>query len=242
MTKGTILITGAAKRIGRSLALNLGKAGHPVAVHFRGSETEAQATVDEINSSGGKAASVQADLANGDETSALVENAAKALGRPVEILINNAGAFIHDTLETFTSDTYSKNMGTNLEAPLILSKAFAKQLPANVQGNIINVIDQRVLNITPDFLTYTISKHALFALTRILAKELAPNIRVNAIGPGPTFKNEFQSDEDFAKEAKGVPLGKGPELQEFSRTVQFILSTGSLTGQMITLDGGQHLL
>lgn len=242
MTKASILITGAAKRIGRSLALDLGMTGHPIVLHYRSSEKDAGAVVDKINSAGGKAVSVKADLAYGPETSRLMANAAKALGQPIEILINNAGAFVRDDLLTFSGKTYAKNMATNLEAPMVLSQAFAKQLPANTQGNIINIIDQRVLGVSSDFLTYTISKHALYALTKILALELAPKIRVNAIGPGPTFKNEFQSDEDFAKEAHGVPLTKGPSLGEFSKTVHFLLSTPSLTGQMIALDGGQHLL
>lgn len=242
MTRAPILITGAGKRIGRSLALDLGKAGHPIALHYRSSDKAARAVIDEITSGGGEAVSVKADLAKGDETSGLVKHAAGALGKPIEVLINNAGAFVRDDLSTFTNETYSKNMGTNLEAPMVLSRQFAKQLPDKVQGNIINIIDQRVLGISCDFLTYTISKYALFALTRILALELAPGIRVNAIGPGPTFKNEFQSDEDFSKETSGVPLGKGPSLAEFSKTVQYLLSTSSITGQMIALDGGQHLL
>ncbi|MEE8295948.1 MAG: SDR family oxidoreductase [Sphingomonadales bacterium] len=241
MTKPSILITGAAKRIGRSLALDLGKAGHPIVVHFRASTKEAQATVEEINAAGGNAVSVKADLANSAETSGLLNSAAKALGQPIEILINNAGAFVRDDLATFTSKTYSINMATNLEAPIVLCQQFTKQLPENIQGNIINIIDQRVLGVSGDFLTYSVSKHALYALTKILALELAPKIRVNAIGPGPTFKNEFQSEEDFTNEAKGVPLGKGSDLGEFSKTVTFILSTPSMTGQMIALDGGQHL-
>lgn len=242
MTKASILITGAAKRIGRSLALDLGKAGHPIVVHYRSSDKDAQAVKDEILSLGGEAVLVKADLAKGSEASSLIENATETLGKPLGILINNAGAFVRDDLSTFTAKTYAKNMATNLEAPMVLSRQFAKQLPDNIQGNIINIIDQRVLGISRDFLTYTISKHALYTLTSHLALELAPRIRVNAIGPGPTFKNEFQSDEDFSKEAHGVPLGKGPGLDEFSKTVQFLLSTPSLTGQMIALDGGQHLL
>lgn len=242
MTKAPILITGAAKRIGRSLALDLGLAGHPIVVHYRSSDKEAQAVKDEIKSAGGEAILVRADLVKAGEAANLIQNAAEALGKPIEILINNAGVFAKDDLSTFSNKTHAKNMATNLEAPMILSQAFNKQLPANTQGNIINIIDQRVLGISKDFLTYTISKHALYTLTRILALELAPRIRVNAIGPGPTFKNEFQSEEDFSKEAHGVPLGHGPGLDEFSKTVQFLLSTPSLTGQMIVLDGGQHLL
>lgn len=242
MIKAPVLITGAAKRIGRALALDLGKAGHPIALHYRSSDNAAQAVIEEIIAGGGEAVSVKANLAKGSETSSLIENAAGALGKPIEILINNAGAYVRDDLLSFTSETYSKNMVTNLEAPMVLCQQFAKHLPDKVQGNIINIIDQRVLDISRDFLTYTISKHGLYALTRILALELAPGIRVNAIGPGPTFKNEFQSDEDFVKEAQGVPLGKGPSLEEFSKTVQYLLSTSSITGQIIALDGGQNLL
>lgn len=242
MTLGPILITGAAKRIGRSLAIDLGKAGHPIIVHYRSSEKEALQVIEEIKSAGGEAVAVKADLTNGSDTLALIEAAGKAIGKPLEVLINNAGSFLKDDLSNFAHETYSKNMATNLEAPMVLAQQFAKQLPENCQGNIINIIDQRVLGLSREFLTYTVSKHALFALTKILALELAPGIRVNAIGPGPTFKNEFQSDDEFTKEAKGVPLGKGPALEDFSITVQYILSTPSVTGQMIALDGGQHLL
>ncbi len=242
MTLGPILITGAAKRIGRSLALDLGKAGHPIVIHFNTSEKDALEAVNEIKSAGGNAVSIKADLTNGPETSNLINAATKALGKPIETLINNAGAFIRDDLATFSNETFSKNMATNLEAPMMLSKQFSKQLSADTPGNIINIIDQRVLGVSSGFLTYTVSKHALFALTRILAIELAPKIRVNAIGPGPTFKNEFQSDDEFAKEAFSVLLGKGPDLKEFSRTIQYLISTPSITGQMIALDGGQHLL
>ncbi len=242
MTKGPVLITGAARRIGEALALGLGQAGHPIAVHYRSSKKEADSVASVINSGGGKAVAVRADLLDQRDLEALIGMSSKALGRPMEILINNAAAFVRDDIHDFSEESFAQNLGTNLKAPMILSRSFAAQLPKGAKGNIINIVDQRVLGLSRGFLTYTVSKHALYDLTRLLALELAPAIRVNAIGPGPTLKSIHQNDADFAAEAGRVPLGRGPELDEFSRVAEFILSTPSLTGQMITLDGGQHLL
>lgn len=157
-------------------------------------------------------------------------------------LINNAAAFQQDTLESFNQTSFEKNINTNLRAPMLLCQAFAKALPKKNPGAIVNIIDQRVLNLTPGFLTYTLSKHALLTLTRILAVELGPQIRVNGIGPGPTLPSVYQSEEDFANEVAGLPLGKGPTLNEIARAAKFLLETPAMTGQMIALDGGQHLL
>lgn len=242
MTKPAVLLTGAGRRIGRAIAVGLAAEGHPVAVHYRNSEIDAKTLVEEIEAAGGKAATVKADLTQKAQVKNLIHNAAEALRAPIGILINNAGAFIEDTLATVSEESFQANMATNLEAPLLLSQAFAGALPPGERGNIINLIDQRVLKTTTGFLSYTVSKHALYDLTRILAVELAPDIRVNAIGPGPTFKNHQQSDADFEAEAKSVPLGKGPDVEELVGAVKFILNTPSLTGQMIALDGGQHLI
>lgn len=241
MAKGAILITGAAKRLGRALALGLGKAGHPIAVHYLTSAREAEAVVEEIRAKGGKAVAVQADLTSEKETSGLIEKTAKGLFLPVSVLINNAAVFLKDGAQSFSEEVFSKNLATNLQAPLILSREFVRALPEETPGNIVNLLDQRVLGTSNGFFSYTLSKHALHEATRLLALELAPGIRVNAIAPGPAFKNQFQSQADFEKEAKCVPLGKGPSPEDFVRAVVFILNTPSLTGQVIALDGGQHL-
>lgn len=242
MRPGGVLITGAARRIGKALALSLGAKGFAVAVHYGTSKAEAEAVAKTIKDAGGKGAAVGADLLSWAETESLVAKAEKALGQPVTVLINNAAAFLKDDLETLSKDTARKNLKTNLEAPMLLSKNFAAALPKGETGVIINIIDQRVLNLTTGFLSYTVSKHALWALTRILALDLAPHVRVNAIGPGPTLQSVYQTEEGFAHEAAGTPLGHGPGLKEMAAAVDFIIATPSMTGQMIALDGGQHLL
>ena len=241
MSTGALLITGAGKRIGKEIALLLGACGYHIGVHYHTSQAGADQVAKAISKGGGHAVALKADLRNAGQASALVRNAAEKLGQPVTGLVNNAAAFVEDTLETFTSDSFDANFETNLKAPMMLSRAFAASLPRGQEGSIVNIIDQRVLTRSKGFLTYTISKHALFALTRILAAELAPAIRVNGIGPGPTLPNPYQSKEDFEKEVQGLPLKRGPAPREIATLVKFLLETPAMTGQMIALDGGQHL-
>ena len=241
MTKGALLITGAGRRIGKEIALSLGAVGYAIAVHYNTSEKEAENVSGEINKAGGRAFTVQADLRDANQAKALIGNAADKLGQPVTGLINNAAAFVEDRVETFTEKTFNENFETNLLAPMILSQGFTAALPKGQKGAIINIIDQRVLGDSKGFLTYTASKHSLFALTRILAIELAPDIRVNGIGPGPTFPSIYQNEEDFEKEVQALPLKRGPTPGEIAAAVKFLLETPSITGQMIALDGGQHL-
>lgn len=241
MSKGALLITGAGKRIGKEIALFLGACGYDIGVHYHTSQADADQVAKAINKEGGNAATIKADLKDAGQARALVQNAAEKLGQPITGLINNAAAFVEDTLETFTIDSFEANFETNLKAPMILSQAFAAGLPRGRKGSIINIIDQRVLARSKGFLTYTISKHALFALTRILATELGPSIRVNGIGPGPTLPNVYQSKEDFEKEVQALPLKRGPTPHEIAVAVKFLLETPAMTGQMIALDGGQHL-
>lgn len=236
-------VTGAAKRIGRALSLALAKEGYRVAVHYSYSPDEAEALVEDIREIGGEAMAIQADfydpttLSDIDKIMSAVED---RLGAPT-LLINNASVFELDTIETVTPVSWDRHLSVNLTAPLFLSQAFAKRLPAERQGNIINVIDQRVWKLTPNFTSYTVSKVGLWTLTQTLAQALAPRIRVNAIGPGPTLKSIHQSDEDFARQQAAVPLKRGPGLDEMCGAVTFLLATPSVTGQMIALDGGQHL-
>lgn len=242
MNPGALLITGGGKRVGKELALFLGASGYEIAIHYRASKAAAEAVAKTITQGGGQAITLQANLDNTLETQNLIDRAAEKLGRPVTGLINNAAAFQQDTLESFNQTSFEKNINTNLRAPMLLCQAFARALPKKTPGAIVNIIDQRVLNLTPGFLTYTLSKHALLTLTRILAVELGPQIRVNGIGPGPTLPSVYQSEEDFANEVAGLPLGQGPTLNEIARAAKFLLETPAMTGQMIALDGGQHLL
>jgi len=236
----TALVTGAARRIGRAIALDLAAAGWAVAVHYNGSQAEADEAVAAIAEAGGEAAAVPADLGQEEDTAKLLARAADALG-PVTCLVNNAARFEMDSVETATRETWDRHMEVNLRAPFVLSQALAAALPGGVKGNIVNIIDQRVWNLTPYFTTYTIAKAGLWTMTQTLAMALAPRIRVNAIGPGPTLPSQRQSDAQFAAEWASLPLGAPVEIGEICAAVRFILDAPSLTGQMIALDGGQHL-
>jgi len=238
---GTVLITGAAKRIGRAVAEDMAARGWAVAVHYGGSEDAANDLVDAIKARGGKAAAFRADLSHTHEVKALVRLAANELG-PLTCLINNASVFEADSLGDVSEESWALHMDANLKAPVFLAQSFAHQLPGDREANIINVIDQRVWRLTPRFLSYTLSKAGLWTLTQTLAQALAPhNIRVNGIGPGPTLKNERQDEADFARQQKATLLGRGAELREIAAAIRFILESPSMTGQMIALDGGQHL-
>lgn len=241
MTAGAALVTGAGRRIGRAIALHLGSQGISVAVHYRNSQSEAEDTAEAIRDAGGDAATVRADLASEEETAKLVAAVAETLGTAPTILINNASCYEQDDAASATEESWSRHMQINLRAPFVLSQCLAAGMPADAKGNIINILDQRVWRLTPDFTSYTLSKSALWTLTRTLAQSLAPHIRVNAIGPGPVLPSPHQDAKSFAEEARAVPLQKGSSPGEIARTIAFILETPSMTGQMIALDGGQHL-
>lgn len=238
--KPVTLITGASARIGRAMALGLGQAGWPVAVHYAGNEDAAKAVVGKIRASGGTAECFQVDLEDDQATQALVQTVGETMG-PVEVLINNASVFQPDDVTDFDLAQWDAHFALHARAPALLSQAFVQQLPAANKGLIINLIDQRVWRLTPKFFSYTLSKSTLWTMTQTMAQALAPRIRVNAIGPGPTLANERQSTEDFQTQAESVPLGNGPNLDEFTETIQYLWRNGSITGQMIALDGGQHL-
>ncbi len=236
----TALITGAANRIGRAIALDLGRAGWKVAVHFNTSEQDAAQTVNDINAAGGKAVGLQADLSDLDAARSLLPACSEALGAPT-CLVNNASLFEHDDISTLDADSFHRHLQVNLRAPVFLAQAFAANLPDGMEGVIINLLDQRVWKLTPDFFSYTLSKSALWSATRTLAQGLAPDVRVNAIGPGPTLANSRQTDEAFERQQKSTLLQRGAGLDEICAAVRFILDAPSMTGQMIALDGGQHL-
>jgi len=240
LSAGNVIITGAAKRIGRALAVDFASQGWGVAVHYNHSSQKAQELVSQITADGGRAVALQTDLSDVNKLHKLVEEAGNALG-PITTLINNASLFAPDDHLTLTPESWAAHMDINLRAPLFLAQALAAALPEGTAGNIINMIDQRVWRLTPRFLSYTVAKSGLWTLTQTLAQALAPKIRVNGIGPGPTLCNDRQSEADFQTQAAATLLGRVPELEEICAAVRFILASPAMTGQMIALDGGQHL-
>ena len=234
------LVTGAGRRIGRALALALAQDGYALALHYHQSRGDAEALAAEIAKGGGKAIAIGANLAAEKDVVVLAKKAAGALG-PLGVLVNNASLFERDEALDATRESWDGHLETNLRAPFVLSQALAKGLPAGSEGVIVNLLDQRVWNLTPHFVSYTVSKAALWTLTQTLALALAPRIRVNAIGPGPTLPSPRQDPDQFARQVASVPLQRGPSLEEMVTTLRFILGARSLTGQMIALDGGQHL-
>jgi len=234
------LVTGAARRIGRAIALDLGRQGWRVAVHYSGSAGDAQDLVGEIRASGSQAIALQADLAKIEELAPLISRCASEIGI-VTCLVNNASVFLDDRFETLEPEAWDTNLSVNLRAPVFLAKAFAAALPAGAVGNVINIADQRVWRPTPQFFSYSLTKAALWAATRTMALALAPRIRVNAIGPGPVLRSIHQSADEFAQEQASTILGRGTTPEEIAAAVRFILDAPAMTGQMIALDGGQHL-
>ena len=240
-TKGAALVTGAGKRIGRALALALADQGFDVAVHYRTSSAAADEVVSLIKAKGPKAVAVKADLSKEAETAALVGKAAGALG-PLSLLVNSASMFENDDVASMTRESWDAHMETNLRAPLKLTQDFAAQALPGADNLIVNIIDQRVLKLTPQFLSYTASKAALFTLTRTLAQALGPQgIRVNGIGPGPVLRNPRQSEEDWRRQNEATVLGHGATPDDIAAAMLYLLSARAVTGQMIAVDGGQHL-
>ncbi|GGF45477.1 short chain dehydrogenase [Aliidongia dinghuensis] len=236
----TALVTGAGQRIGRTIALDLAGRGFAVAVHYNRSAEAAAAVVAEIRAQGGKAVALEADLAREASVELLVPAAVGALG-PLGVLVNNASTFEYDSVATATRAGWDRHMEANLRAPFVLMQAFASQLPEEAEGAVINLIDQRVWNLTPHFVTYTVSKAGLWTLTQTMALALAPRIRVNGIGPGPTLPSTHQTAAQFAQQCADMPLGHGTSPEEIAEAVWFLLQARAMTGQMLALDGGQHL-
>ncbi len=234
------LVTGAGRRIGRAIALDLARAGWAVAVHYNASAQAAEEVVAEIEAGGGRAVALQAELSDEARVAALIPDATAALG-PLGCLIIIAASFENDSLETADRASWDRHMEPNLRAPFVLIQAFARALPEAASGAVINLLDQRVLNPTPYFLSYTLSKAGLWTLTQTLAMALAPRVRVNGIGPGPALPSARQTPEQFARQCAAMPLGRGTNPEEICAAVRFILAAKAMTGQIIALDGGQHL-
>lgn len=241
MSNRTVLVTGGAKRLGRAIALDLARHGWNIALHYHASEREARATAADAATTGVKVALFKADLCRESESASLVDAAAKELG-PLTALINSASLFENDSWYSVTRESWDRHMETNLRAPFVLAQSFARQLPRDESGAIVNIIDQRVLKPTPQFLSYSLSKAGLHWLTTTLAQALAPRVRVNAVGPGPTMINARQSQADFARQREATILGRGAEPQDVCDAVRYLLDTPAVTGQMLAVDGGQHLI
>ena len=244
------LVTGAAKRVGREISLYLARRGFDVAVHYSASAPEAEALVAEIRALGRQALALRADLLDEAQVVPLVARAAEGLGGPLSLLVNNASIFEYDNVRTGTRRSWDRALESNLRAPFVLTQSFAAQAPKATidaageplaQSLIVNLIDQRVWKLTPEFMSYTIAKAGLWTLTRTAAMGLAPDIRVNAIGPGPTLQGARQSETHFARQRAATVLGRGSNPSDITAALGFFLDSPSVTGQMIATDGGQHL-
>ena len=236
----TALVTGAAQRLGREIALSLARHGWAVGVHYKSSQPAAEDLVAEIEGSGGRAVALQANLANMEDVGRLVPECVSRLGLPT-CLVNNASIYEWDSLATLASDVWDAHLSVNLKAPIFLAQAFAQALPADSSGNVINIIDQKVLRPDPDYFSYTASKSALWNATQTMAQALAPRIRVNAVGPGPVFRSARQEEAAFEREWRSTPLRQRVSPEEICAAIQLILTSPAMTGQMIALDSGQHL-
>jgi NAD(P)-dependent dehydrogenase (short-subunit alcohol dehydrogenase family) len=236
----TALVTGGARRIGAAIVRDLAANGYVVAIHASTSGEEATAIRDEIVAAGGRASIVMADLLDPAGRAGLIEAANEAIG-PIGVLVNNASIFQRDSVDAFDEGLFDTHFSIHVKAPTVLTQDFAAQLPEAVSGLVVNIIDQRVWSPTPRFYSYTLSKAALYMATKTAAQALAPRIRVNGIGPGPTLPAARQTQADFEKQVSGLIMRRGAGLDEFGRTIRFLHETPSITGQMIALDGGQHL-
>ncbi|OYW92925.1 MAG: short chain dehydrogenase [Caulobacterales bacterium 32-67-6] len=238
--RGAALVTGAARRIGRVLALNCAEAGYDVALHCRVIDDDAESVAAEIRALGRRAALFTRDLRKESETAPLVGEAEAELG-PVNLLVNSASVFEEDAFASMNRHSWDLHMETNLRGPLVLAQAFARRITGERQGLIVNILDQRVLRTQPAFFSYSLSKAALWEATRMMALALAPRVRVNGIGPGPVLASIHQTPDDFAQEAASTPLARAVDPREIAQALRYLIDAPSVTGQMIAIDSGQHL-
>ena len=250
MNAGRALVTGGARRLGRAMAEALARRGYDIALHYHGSAEEADGAAAAMRAHGVNVACIEADLLDIDQTAQLLPRAVKALGGPFDVLINNASIFEHDRIGTITPESWDRHINSNLRAPVFLTQAFAEQAPEAAtdpageplaRACVVNLIDQRVRKLTPEFASYTLAKTGLWAFTRTAAQALAPRIRVNAIGPGPTMQGARQSAAHFAAQRAATVLTRGSNPEDIVRAMEFILDSPALTGQLLCIDGGQHL-
>lgn len=244
------LVTGGAKRLGRAMALHLAEAGHDIALHYSSSEVEAAAVAAEIAALGRRAVLLRADFLDEAQVTPLIADASAALGAPLTCLVNSASIFEYDNITTATRESWDRHLESNLRAPFVLTQGFAAQVPEpkrdaggepEAQGLVVNLIDQRVRKLTPEFMSYTLAKMGLWAFTQTAAQALAPRVRVNAIGPGPTLQGGRQSAAHFAAQRRNTVLGRGADEHDICAALGYFLAARSVTGQLICVDGGQHL-
>jgi len=245
----TALVTGAGGRLGRAMAVYLAERGHDVAVHFASSDQGAEETAQMVRDLGRAAVTLQADLLDETATQDLLPHASAALG-PITVLVNNASIFEYDNITTATRRGWDRHMDSNLRAPFVLTQALAAQAPDATldkagepvaSGLVVNLIDQRVRKLTPEFMTYTLAKMGLWAFTQTAAQALAPKVRVNAIGPGPTLKGARQSQQHFTDQRAATILGRGAGATDICAALGYFLDAPAVTGQLLCVDGGQHL-
>jgi NAD(P)-dependent dehydrogenase (short-subunit alcohol dehydrogenase family) len=237
---GAALVTGGAKRLGRAITLKLAHAGFPVAIHCNESVAEAEALAEMIVATGGRATVISADLADPEAVERILPAAIAELG-PVTTLVNNASLFVADSVTRIDVPAWNRQFSVNIRAPSVLAGALATALPAGREGAIVNILDQRVWKLTPEYYSYTLSKAAMWTATRTMAQALSPRIRVNAVGPGPTLANIHDGEELFRREAEGTLLGRAIQPDEIADAVLWLVRARSVTGQMIAVDSGQHL-
>ena len=244
------LVTGAAARLGRAMALGLAERGVDIALHYNSNIDEAEKTAEEIRTLGVRCVTLQANLLDQEQTQNLVQRARDGLGQSLDILINCASVFKYDSIKSASQASWDMNIDSNLRAPFVLTQEFARQVPqASVQPDgekranacIVNMIDQRVRKLTAEYMTYTIGKMGLWAFTQTSARALGPNIRVNGIGPGSTLQGAEQSDAQFVEHRQGSPLQRGANPEDIVQAMNFLLDAPAFTGQLVCIDGGQHL-
>ena len=248
---GQALITGAAKRLGRAMAMYLAGRGLDVAIHYNGSKKDAEQAVEEAQGLGVRAVALQADLTVEEDMQNLVPRAVDALGGPLTVLVNSASIFEHDTIETGTRESWDRHIESNLRAPFVLTQVFAAQAPDPIVGGewdepeaqalIVNMVDQRVRKLTPHFASYTIAKMGLWTMTQTAAQTFGPRVRVNAIGPGPTMQGVRQSREHFEHQRRNTIMKRGSDASDVTGALGYLMDAPSVTGQLICVDSGQHL-
>ncbi|HVY05729.1 MAG TPA: SDR family oxidoreductase [Burkholderiales bacterium] len=234
------LVTGAGKRIGRAISLALADDGWDLALHFNRSQAEASQVAALVQAKGRRAITLDCDLADAAQTSALIERCKEALGAPT-CLVNSAALFEYDAIGELDPANWQRHMDVNLRAPMLLARDFAKYLPENTTGCIVNLLDQKVFNLNPDFFSYTVAKIALEGATRVLALALAPRVRVCGVAPGITLVSGEQTEEGFARAHRMAPLGRSSNLEDVAEAVRFVANAKAMTGTTIVVDGGQHL-
>lgn len=244
------LVTGAGARLGQAMALYLAGRGYDIAVHYAGSMQGAGDTVKQIRRLGRRAVAIQTDLLDEEATQKLLPSASAVLDAPISVLINNASIFEYDNVTTATRTSWDRHIESNLRAPFVLTQALAAQAPDPVidamgepvaQALVVNMLDQRVHKLTPEFMSYTIAKMGLWAMTRTTAQALAPKVRVNGIGPGPTLQGHKQSKDHFDRQRAATVLQRGANPSDITAALGYFLDAPAVTGQMIAVDGGQHL-